>query len=311
MKILLTVDDSIYSQAAVEAVLVRQWPAKSNFKIISVLDESDAPKSTQSQSTLASETALPGSLEAVQQMLTRFSAQLKQTFPDADVSHEILYGNSKEKILDCASKWSADLIVAGSHGKTGLTRFMLGSVSQTVLLYGECSTLIVKRRQSEPQISDIKKSPQKVLIPLDLSDHSRNALDWVISLSWDNECQFKILTVVPPLAEKFSDGFTLLQAESLSAERVHMEKEAKNWLDQCKTQLVQKYGAERVSTELLEGDAADMILGMAKNWSSSLIIMGTHGHGWFKRLWLGSVSQEIVLQAPCSVEVVKGSLKKA
>ncbi len=305
MKILLTDDDSIYSEAACDALLARIWPPKSNFKIISVLDESEAPKSTQSGLSSEGGATLPGSLEAVQQLLKRISAQLQQKFPDADVTHEILYGNSKDKILDCATKWSANLIVAGSHGRTGLTRILLGSVSQTILLYGQCSTLIVRLPKSEQEVNDTNKSPQRVLIPLDLSEHSQKALDWVLSLEWGDECKFKILTVLPPLADKFSDGLALLQDEALSAERVRFRNEAQQLVDDSKARLAQKYGTERISADLLEGDVGETILTKANSWPASLIVMGTRGHGWLKRLWLGSTSQEVVLQAPCSVEVVK------
>ncbi|HEY9684480.1 MAG TPA: universal stress protein [Oculatellaceae cyanobacterium] len=64
--------------------------------------------------------------------------------PAAQILFEVRVGDSREVILDAAATWKADLIVMGARGRRGLSRLILGSVSQTVLLYSPCSTLIAR-----------------------------------------------------------------------------------------------------------------------------------------------------------------------
>jgi nucleotide-binding universal stress UspA family protein len=60
------------------------------------------------------------------------------------VTTSIVQGEPKSAIIDDAEAWGADLIVLGSHGRKGLQRFMLGSVSETVLRHAHCSVEIVR-----------------------------------------------------------------------------------------------------------------------------------------------------------------------
>jgi nucleotide-binding universal stress UspA family protein len=62
----------------------------------------------------------------------------------------MLKGYPKQVILDDAERWEADLIVVGSHGRRGLTRLLLGSVSQAVAAHAGCCVEIVRTRATEP-----------------------------------------------------------------------------------------------------------------------------------------------------------------
>jgi nucleotide-binding universal stress UspA family protein len=79
-------------------------------------------------------------------------AQAAKTLADAGfaVTTAIEEGVAKSVIVDAACRWPADLVVVGSHGRTGLARFLLGSVSEGVARYSPCSVLIVRTR---PQAS--------------------------------------------------------------------------------------------------------------------------------------------------------------
>jgi nucleotide-binding universal stress UspA family protein len=303
MNILLAIDDSKYSEAATEAVMARMWPSNTSFKVVSVLDESESPRSNQAEPNFP--TPASGSQEAVKKVVAGVTTRLKEKFPDADIDEQILFGNPKESLLDCAANWPADLIAVGTHGRRGLTRILLGSVSQSLLLYGQCSTLIVRLPVSDKKAGALNKSPERLLVPLDPSEHSRRALDWILQLPWSDHTQFKILCVLPPLVSGHMDGLSLLQGDEHSSDRLKGRATAERLIDECKSKLAGAFGAERVSGEVTEGDAGETIVRVAEKWPADLVLMGTRGHGTVKRLWLGSISQAVVLQAPCPVEVVK------
>ena len=146
MKILLAVDGSSYSDAAVEAIARRPWPANSEIKILSVI-EPFTPYMTEVWATSnefweeldkASKDQANAALDdAVAKLTANASRSLQLTT-------EIVKGNPKNAILDEAEKWGADLIVLGSHGYTGFKRMLLGSVSQAVASHAHCSVEIVR-----------------------------------------------------------------------------------------------------------------------------------------------------------------------
>jgi nucleotide-binding universal stress UspA family protein len=76
--------------------------------------------------------------------LTKLSTDLAASVGAKNVTIEVGEGDPKDVILNIATAWSADLIVMGSHGRTGLDKLLLGSVSQAVALHAPCSVAIIR-----------------------------------------------------------------------------------------------------------------------------------------------------------------------
>ena len=151
MKILLAVDGSEGSQAAVAAVVARPWPAGSEIKILSVAELHVMPTSEFGMlppsyyddiTNAANEQARAALKAAIEVMQQHSTAGLT-------VATEHKTGFPKVVILDEAEHWGADLIVLGSHGYKGLQRFLLGSVSLAVATHAPCSVEIVRVRNEE------------------------------------------------------------------------------------------------------------------------------------------------------------------
>jgi nucleotide-binding universal stress UspA family protein len=143
MRILLAVDGSECSDAAVEEVARRPWPRGSEVKVLAV---------TERPQVFATEPCgLPNSYfvqleEAAQQHARAASGKAAARLGSSiKVLSEVVDGYPKQAILDEAQRWKADLIVMGSHGHRGLTRVLLGSVSQAVASHAPCSVEIVRR----------------------------------------------------------------------------------------------------------------------------------------------------------------------
>jgi nucleotide-binding universal stress UspA family protein len=211
------------------------------------------------------------------------------------VIDETIFGDSKELILTQAKKWPADLIVMGSHGRRGLPRFFLGSVSQTILLYAQCSILIARYQHGREGVPEF----DNILVAVDDTVHSKIAFDWVLNMPWPGKPQFMLLSVLP-----LSAGFDALYERSFSRDN-SVRQAAQKCLDDCAERLKAKVCAGTVTTELRDGDPAEAILLMADKLHAGLVVMGARSHGHTTRFFLGSVSQEVVLKAPCPVEVVK------
>ena len=66
------------------------------------------------------------------------------------------------------------------------------------------------------------------------------------------------------------------------------------------------FSTKNVKTEILFGSPERVIVEEAENWGADLIVVGSHGYGFWERMFLGSVSNAIVHHAPCSVLIVRG-----
>jgi nucleotide-binding universal stress UspA family protein len=146
MKILIAVDGSFCSYAAVKEIAARPWPAGSEIKIIAVIERALTPPPgiwafPDSYAVQIEKLAREYLSGVVNHAATKFNAV---EGPPIKVAAEVLSGEPKEIILDEAERWGADLIVVGSHGRRGLKRLWLGSVSQAVVSQAKCSVEIVR-----------------------------------------------------------------------------------------------------------------------------------------------------------------------
>lgn len=143
MNILLPIDGSKFSALAIKAVLAQTKPDHSTLRILHVVEP--IPEYADG---LAWGYGLqsPDVLREEREQAERLVAQAAQTLREAGflVETAVEVGDAKAVILDAAEKWPADLIVLGSHGRKGLERFLMGSVSEAVARHALCSVQIVR-----------------------------------------------------------------------------------------------------------------------------------------------------------------------
>jgi nucleotide-binding universal stress UspA family protein len=148
MKILLGVDGSEYSAAAAEAVATRPWPAGTTVRVLTAM-ESVVPPAAELWYDAG------GNLERARQEITARAEQLTagvaETLRASGLNAETatLEGDPRTVIVDEAERWPADLIVIGTHGYTGIKRWLLGSVAQAVVSHAPCSVEVVRKRPAE------------------------------------------------------------------------------------------------------------------------------------------------------------------
>lgn len=143
MRILLAIDGSPCSDAAIVEVCRRPWPPESEVYVVTV----DAPVAPNflggGSSTVFDELVKQQRAEAVKH-LTNAVASLRQNAPHLRVKSMLLEGSPKEAIVGEAERCGADLIILGSHGYGAVKRFFLGSVSLAVATNAPCSVEIVR-----------------------------------------------------------------------------------------------------------------------------------------------------------------------
>lgn len=150
MRVLLAIDGSGFSAAAVEEVAERPWPVGSEIRIISVAQPPlVAPPESWELADDFPQQMEKAVRDAAQPVVYNASERLREALgANIKITDAVLLGHPKQAIIDEAERWGADLVVVGSHGQGALSRFLLGSVSQTVASHARCSVEIVRGRET-------------------------------------------------------------------------------------------------------------------------------------------------------------------
>lgn len=143
MKLLLAIDGSKFSEAAVRTVIEQVRPEDSEVQVLHVVEP---PSLLVAREMGGYDRALDAVWEAetkeAEALLAKVADRLRSKGLKANTG--VVQGDPKSEIIDAASKWHADLIVVGSHGHKGLEHFLLGSVSDAVARHAGCSVEIVR-----------------------------------------------------------------------------------------------------------------------------------------------------------------------
>ena len=228
----------------------------------------------------------------------RACERVQTNFPNWKVSADSSCGSPAWELVAKADEWKPDLILVGSHGRTALGRFVLGSVSQRVLTEARCSVRIARGRVEEPN------SPVRIIVGTDDSPASHEALRAVASRKWPAQSEIKVVLVDDPLAPEFLGKIIPPLQEMIEEdrrdERAWVEKILKRSVD-----ILRAAGIE-VTCDVREGDPKRELCLAAEEWGADCIFVGSSGFSnRFERFVLGSVSGAVAARAHCSVEVIR------
>jgi nucleotide-binding universal stress UspA family protein len=218
------------------------------------------------------------------------------TFGGIDTT-KVMFGSPAQHILATAESRAADLIVLCSHGRTGFTRWVLGSVAHQLVHHSPVPVLVL--RQGKPLPGADAARPLCALVALDGSPLAETALvpaaDLVTALAAPLHGVLHLIQVVKRLSTTVEEGFvTQLNAEA--AER------ATAYLVMVKERLQEKYPGLTITWSVTRAaDVADAILSTAEQQESAegfgscdLIAMSTHGRGGWERWVMGSVTERVL-----------------
>jgi nucleotide-binding universal stress UspA family protein len=193
----------------------------------------------------------------------------------------------------------ADLLVLGSHGRSGFSRALLGSVTEKVIRHAPCPALVVPRRAPDrPPDGPVRFG--RILCPIDFSEASIYALEHAIALAEEADAELTLLHVVEVPPEL--NAFPLATNVDIGALRAMAEGKLLRRLRELIPEQATTYCT--VEAAVHEGAAYHEILRVAAERHVDLIVMGVHGRGALDLMVFGSNAARVVRRATCPVLIV-------
>jgi nucleotide-binding universal stress UspA family protein len=201
-----------------------------------------------------------------------------------------------DSILDYAGRNDIDLVVMGTHGRRGARRFLLGSIAEKVVKLARCPVLTVRDPGDQPPEHELSR----ILVPLDFSKHSSNALHHARELAAEEGASIQLLHIVeePPLPYFYGPG-----SVPASSGRAGIRARARAEM----RRLVRNAPGPEADMEIhvMRGSSALDIARFARENRSDLVVIATHGLSSLWQYVMGSVAECVVRTAPCPVLTVK------
>lgn len=148
--VLVAVDDSECSAGAIEWLMEQSWAKKRNIGLFSVVNELPGSFNQLASIGDASQKLLTLQYEKSMRyhMLRKWSTMLQESLDLKDVAYGVAEGDTAQTVLKAARNWPAEVIVVGSHGRSGISKIVMGSISQRISVQAECSVEVVFGRKS-------------------------------------------------------------------------------------------------------------------------------------------------------------------
>ena len=144
MKILIAVEDKQCAEAITAFMCGnRNWNDKVEFRVMHVVEPLYIGAISGYQHDVLT-SFIEERQRAGRSLVLSVGTELRQHYPSAEIQEDVVDGHAKQVLIETAKTWPADLIVVGSHGRSGLSQFLLGSVSMSVLSAAPCSVMAVK-----------------------------------------------------------------------------------------------------------------------------------------------------------------------
>lgn len=209
-------------------------------------------------------------------------------------------GDPSTTIVDQALAIPADLVVMGTHGRSGFERFMVGSVAEKVLRKAPCPVLTVPTQVTATLPAEVRF--RNILCPMDFSPSALLAFGFALDLARQADGSVTVLHVIEWLAEEEPRAHAALNIQEY---RQHLIDDARERVQALVAEESRTWSA--IQDVVVLGRAHREIIRIAADSPADLIVMGAQGRGGLGLTLFGSTTQQVVRAAPCPVLTVRTS----
>jgi nucleotide-binding universal stress UspA family protein len=290
MKVLLAVDSINTLDVLINEMSARSWPSGTEARVLSIVDDGDLPLKVWGEEGHGLP-ALQREMDRRGEQISAFAVERlrKIGIPSQVV---IMSGDPKFLISFAARSWLADLILISANNRKDFRNRLLGSVAKSVVKGAPCSVEVVRARAQTDAIT--AERGFRVLLATDGSQASIAASQAVAEVSWPDDTEVRVVSVVNPVIYSFEELGVIGDASTDYAHRAI-----------GKAVQVLSDAPVRISAEVIAGNAPRQIIARAKHWGADLIVLGTNERRGLSRWLFGSTSAAVAKRAHCSVRVIR------
>ncbi len=196
-------------------------------------------------------------------------------------------------ILDYAEEAKVDLIAMGTHGRRGVRRFLMGSVTEEVVRKATCP-VVTLRPDSGEQVR-----PKRIVAALDLSTHSMTVIEHARELAELYHAGVDFVHVLP--LPRYPASYQLGESADLYLEGPEAERRVRGAM----VEMVHQSGPDgQFEYHVVRGDPSEEILRLVERVDGDLVVVASHGMTGLTHVLMGSVADKVVRQAECPVLTV-------
>lgn len=223
-----------------------------------------------------------------------FEKRLAEVEGGSEIESFFERGQAYAEIVRRAEAWKADLIVVGSHGETGLSRALLGSVAERVTRYAHCAVLCIRPH----------RRTGVVLVATDLSDPSLPAIARGAEEAKLRGATLVVAHALDTLLAGYLASAGVFFGSNVPVPSQEAQQQARANLLEVLRQAMARVGAQGEAI-VVDGAAVSGVVRTVDEQQADLLVVGTHGRTGLPRILLGSVAEQLVRLASCSVLVVR------
>ncbi len=203
-----------------------------------------------------------------------------------------------DEICRLAQTVPADLVVMPTHGRTGLKHVFLGSTAERIVQHSSCPVLVTRGNSARSK-NDSRFTMKTILVPVDFSSCSREGVRYAIAFATEFGAKIILLHATYLGYVYSTEGTAIYDIPGL-------QKAARKTAQRKMRELVRSvnFGGVKSEAVFTEGSPVLDICAFAKDHDVDLIITSTHGFTGFTHVLIGSIAEQVVRHAPCSVLVV-------
>lgn len=290
MRLLLAVDSVATTEMIMNAVTSRGWPRGTRARVLSVVEDEAVAAEMWREAGHTADAVRREMKRRGEQVSALTVEPLRRLGIEAEVT--VMRGDPSWLINFEARNWSADMILIRAHNRTDFRNWMLGSVARSVARSATCSVEVVRPRELSPD--EVSNGGMKILLTTDGSVHSDEAARVFAARPWPEGTEVRVMSMVNPIAYSVEE---LGLYQGGRTQRAHRAIGAA-------ARILGEAGL-RVSAEVVAGRPARRIIEAAKEMGADMVAVGTEDRRGLGRLLFGSVSEEVVNGAHCSVSIFR------
>lgn len=270
--ILIPLDGSHLAEAALPYGRLLAAALGAELKLLAVADAEDGDHAT-----------------AAEPLAAYLTAVAEQVCAPQPVAKQVVVGNAAEEIVRAAGAAEIAAMVLATHGRGGVRRAIIGSVTDKVMRQTPVPLLIVRPAETFDPAAPV--AVRRLMAPLDGSARAEMALPWVSKLATATGAAVLLVRAEPPMIERVPSLEYVPDFSDLDAEIV---AQAQKYLDEARGRLP---ATLQVATRVVP-QAGFQLPRYAQDADIDLVVMTSRGQGGIQRLFLGSVADRMVRLGP-------------